>query len=289
MWFIYALISALFASVRRAGEKQLTHKLNHFTIGWMVQLLSLPVISMVLILTGKIFNPFTLGANFWIPTLLVWIGFYPLNSFLYIGALKRGELSKILPLQSLGPIFSLLTGWALIHQRPSMGAAVGIGIIVTGVYVLNLKGRYLHNPLKIFSADKANFYTLLALMLIALAGVLDKLAITASSPAYYSFVSTLGGVVAIYITARLSGVRELVSIKKNIKRLNIAGTLSGLSYTTYLLALSTGPLAYVVAVRSTSILMGTFIGIFWYKEVLTKPKLVALIFIMIGTVVLSLN
>jgi hypothetical protein len=49
MWFLYALASALFAAVRRTSEKQLSHKLNHFTIGWTVQLAAL-----LLIIAGSI-------------------------------------------------------------------------------------------------------------------------------------------------------------------------------------------------------------------------------------------
>src|ERR1700744_1706839 len=108
MWFLYALASALFASVRRASEKQLSHKLNHFTLGWTIQMAALPILLGGLLVFGPIFNPFKLGMNFWLPTILIWVGFYPLNQFLYINAFKHGELSKILPLSSLGPVLSLL-------------------------------------------------------------------------------------------------------------------------------------------------------------------------------------
>ena len=287
MWFLYALASAIFASVRRTSEKQLSHKLNHFTIGWSVQLLALPVLFLALLFAGKWINPFDLGMNFWLPIILVWIGFYPINTFLYIQALKHGELSKILPLQSLGPVFSLFLAWALIGQQPSLSAAVAIGIIVLGVYVLNLKGAYLHNPFKIFTNDKANLYTLLCLVLVAVAGILDKIAIDASEPVYYSFVSTAGAVVTLFATAKIYKVKDTPKVKEYITPLGIAGTLFGLSYACYILALASGPLAYVSAVRSSSVLMGAFIGIVFLKEQLTAPKMAAFILITVGSVLLS--
>lgn len=290
MWFFYALASAIFASVRRASEKQLSHKLNHFTIGWTVQLCALPILLIALLSIGEVINPFTLGWDFWLPTLLIWIGFYPLNTFLYINAFKHGELSKILPLSSLGPVFSLLLGWLLLNECPSLMAAVGIGVTVVGIYVLNLKGRYLHNPLKIFTADKANLYTLLGLIMVVVAGILDKKAIDASDPIYYSFVSTLGAVVTLYISAKLHGIKELPNIKKYKRSLILTGTLFGLSYGAYILALATGPLAYVTAVRSSSALMiGSFMGIIFLKEVFTKPKAVALVLIVVGSLMLGLS
>jgi uncharacterized membrane protein len=289
MWYIFALLSAVFASVRKTNEKQLSHKLNHFTIGWSIQLLSLPIILVALFTMGKIFNPFELGLRFWLPTLFIWIGFYPLNNFLTISALKEGELSKIMPLQSLAPIFGLLLAWLLIGQRPTIIATLGIAITVVGVYVLNLKGRYLHNPLKIFTADKANLYTLCAILLYTLAGVVDTIAIKASEPIYYCFVSTAGAVVVLFITSLLFKIRELHNIKQNISSLSVAGTMFGLSYAAYLLAISTGPLAYVTALRTSTILLST-IGVAMYlRESVTRVKIFALILIGTGSMILVLS
>jgi uncharacterized membrane protein len=290
MWFLYALASALFASIRRTSEKQLSHKLNHFTIGWTVQLMSLPILLITLLIAGPVFNPFRLGIDFWLPTILLWIGFYPLNTFLYINAFKHGELSKILPLSSLGPVVSLLLGLFFLRQVPSLAATVGVLLIASGIYVLNLKGRYLHNPLKIFTADKASLYTFLGLIMVAIAGVLDKKAIDASGANYYSFVSTLGAVVTLYISARICGVKEAPQIRQYRKSLTITGTLFGLSYGSYILALSTGPLAYVTALRNSSaLLVGTFIGFSVLKEVFTKPKAAALVLIVTGSALLALG
>lgn len=251
---------------------------------------ALQVLLAALIAFGPLFNPFTLGMNFWLPTLLIWVGFYPLNQFLYINAFRHGELSKILPLSSLGPAVSLLLGWLLLSQVPSGVATAGIFVIAVGIYVLNLRGRYLHNPLKIFTADKANLYTLFGLIINAIAGVLDKRAIDASGPLYYSFVSTLGAVVTMFISARATGVSEMPQIKQQAKPLLIAGVLFGLSYAAYIAALASGPLAYVMAIRSSSALLsGTVIGFWFFKEPFTKPKLAALILILTGSTLLALG
>lgn len=290
MWFLSALASALFASVRRTSEKQLSHKLNHFTIGWTIQMAALPVLLLCLLMFGPIFNPFRLGMNFWLPTILIWVGFYPLNQFLYISAFRHGELSKILPLSSLGPVISLLLGWLLLAQVPSLIAATGIFVIVLGIYVLNLKGRYLHNPLQIFTADRANLYTLFGLIINAMAGVLDKRAVNASGPMYYSFVSTLGAVITMFISARVTGVSEMPQIKQQAKLLLIAGLLFGVSYAAYILALASGPLAYVIAIRSScALLIGSLIGFWFFKEPFTGPKFAALVLILTGSTLLALG
>lgn len=290
MWFILALLSAVFATVRRTGEKKLSHQLNHFTLGWTVQLFSLPILALALLCVGTLFNPLDLGPKFWVPTIAGWIGFYPLNAFLYIGALRSGEMSKILPLQSLGPAFALVLSWLLIQQTPSAIATTAIAVIVLGIYVLNLRGKYLHHPFSMFRADKPNLYTLAAVVLVTFMIILDKIAMTASEPTYYSVVSTIGGTIALWITAKIFKVRERVVLRQQIKPLFVLGTLSGLSYVTILFAYDSGLLAYASAVRTGGgLLIGTAIGVCYFKERLTRPKLVGIALVVLGSTVLALN
>jgi transporter family protein len=289
VWYLYALLSAIFASVRKANEKQLSHKLNHFTIGWTLQLLSLPVITAALLARGKFFNPLTLGPKFWLPTIAILLGFYPLNTFLYVNAVKHGELSKILPLQSFGPVIGLSLAWLLVNQKPSLAACIGILVVVLGVYVLNLKGKYLHNPLKIFTADHANLLTLGSLFLSSFAGILDVIVVKVSDPIYYAFIDTLGAVIVLYITSLIFRIRENGKIKQNLKSLIIAGFCYGGTYVAYLIAISIAHLAYVSTLRTSGIIIFSA-AIGWYlKESITKLKILALVLIALGSVILGLN
>src|SRR3982751_6842700 len=120
MWIFWALFSALTAATRRTTEKRLNKKFHPFTMSFMVQLLSLPVILATVLLRGDMITPQHLGMAFWLPVVLVCIGFYPLNAILYSGAVRHGELSKVFPIQSLWPVFSLLPAWVWLHEAPSL-------------------------------------------------------------------------------------------------------------------------------------------------------------------------
>jgi uncharacterized membrane protein len=289
MWIVWALLSAVFAAVRRTNEKQLTHHLNHFTIGFMVQLLSLPIILMALVLHGGFINPLHLGLHFWVPLLVVCVGFYPLNAFLYLQAIKHSELSKVLPLQSLWPVFSLLPAWLMLGEVPTFVAIAGMVLTVLGVYVLGMKSAALHHPLRPFREEKSSRYMIGTVMLVTLAGILDKIAINTSNALFYSFMSTLGAVIVLYLTLRIYRVNELAKLKASFKNLGAIGTLQGSSYTTYLLALSAGPVAYVSAIRSTNVLIGAVLGIVVLKEALTRFKVTSFVLILIGGVLLALG
>lgn len=275
MWFFYALLSAVSASVRRTNEKRISQQLNHFTVGWTVQALSLPLVALATWLSHAWLNPLNLGARFWLPLVAMWVLYYPLNTYCYVNAYRTGEFSKILPLQSLLPVLTLAVAWIGLGQRPSLVAALAVTLVAASVYVLNMKGRRLHNPLHMFTRDKPNLFMLGSIVLSAATSPPDVIAIRASNPLLYCLVSTAGASAVLYVLARVSGVRERAQMQLQFRGLALSGVLLAVSYASYLFSVQTGPVAYALAVRSSSIFMGAAIGIIWLHEKLTRQKLIA--------------
>ncbi len=289
MWIFWALLSALSAATRRTNEKKLTFQLHHLTIGLMVQLFALPIILAAVLLRGDMLPLAHLSYKFWLPLIAVCVGFYPLNAFLYFQAIKRSEISSVLPIQSLLPVVSLMPAWLILHELPSLIATIGTILIVAGVYALGLKGKRLHHPLRPFLEERGSLFMLLWVVLNAVVMVVDKIAIQASNATFYSLISTIGAVIVLYVNIRLKHVNEFGGLKKHLRNLGLTGSLQGTSYTTYLLAISTGPIAYATALRSSNVLIGSLLGIVLLKEKLTKPKILSFSLILIGGVVLALG
>jgi uncharacterized membrane protein len=287
MWIFWALFSAILVATRRPFEKKIINQLHHFTYGFLVQVVSLPILATVTLLSGKFLNPFHLGFGFWIPVLIVSVGFYPLNTFLYKLAVGGGELSKVLPLQSLGPVFALLLALIVFKEVPSLFAVTGLTLTVLGIYILGLKGRRLHHPLQPFKEDISSGAMLAAVLIVSLVSILDKVAIEASNSVFYSLFSSFGATLTFFIAMRFSRRGVTAEVKPLLGKLAIIGVLQGCTYLTYVLALSAGPIAYVSALRSTNILMGSIMGIFLYKEKLTRPKIASYLFIVTGALFLT--
>jgi uncharacterized membrane protein len=289
MWIFLALLSAILAATRRTQEKRLTSRLNHFSMAFATQVLGLPIIGCTLLIHGVLLNPLHLGLRFWLPLVGTSIGFYPLNAFLYLQAIKKAEISSILPLQSLWPVFSLVPAWLTLGEVPSALGILGILLTVGGVYALGLKGRALHHPLQPFRESQASRYMIGVVLLMTVAGVLDKIAIPASDAIYYSFASTIGAIVTLGAMLCLTSNNELRKLLPCVKELGIIGTLQGVSYTTYLMAIGLGPIAYVASVRSSNVLMGSLLGIAMLHERFTKAKLLSFCLIATGALFLAFN
>jgi len=287
MWIFWALLSAILVANRRIFEKKVISNVHHFTYGFLVQCISLPILLAIVLVNGKLLNPLNLGINFWVPVTLVSAGYYPLNAFLYKHAIGDGELSKVLPLQSLSPVFALLLAWLTLGEAPGIVATIGVALTVLGIYALGLKGRRLHHPLLPFREDKSSRAMLAIVLLVAAISVLDKIATEASNPLFYSLVSTFGAALTLFIAMRISKQRVTSELRHFASQLVAIGTLQGTTYTTYLLAIASGPIAYASGLRSTNILMGSILGILLFKEKLTKPKLVSFLFIIAGATFLA--
>ncbi len=247
-----------------------------------MQFFSLPIIIIAMMLSGEYINPLQLGLDFWIPLLV----FYPVNTWLFYKALNLGELSKVLPVQSLIPVLSLGIAWVTLGEIPTTVASIGVLIVCMGLYVLNLKGRALHNPLQPFMEDKSTLYMLGSTLAIALVGPLQKVAIGASNPLFFTAISTAGAAVILFVIAKFLK-KDTLPLAQNWRMLTGVGLLQGAAYGSYMLALSMGPIAYVDAVKSGGLLIGALTGIVFLREKVTCVKIIAFTLLAIGLCVLA--
>jgi uncharacterized membrane protein len=287
MWFILALASAALSAFRRVGEKKLLTRIDNFTLGWLVQLASLPLLIIILISTSKVPNPLHLGPNFWLPFLGVTLIFYPLNTWLFYSALNKGALSEVLPVQSLLPALTMILGYIVLRERPASLSVLGAVVVVIGLYVLNMTGKTFHNPFRSFTRGAASFYMLASTCAVALVTPIDKIAIQASNPIFFTVTTTLGATIVLYIIASYRDKTVHIDLRGSFGALAGIGSVQGLSFAAYIGALSLASVGSVGAVKSTGALIGAIAGIIFLKEPITWQKSVAFILILIGLVAIA--
>lgn len=289
MWFFLALASTFLYSFRRLSEKRLSENLNHFVLGFAVQAFSLPGIALLLFF-APIPNLFSLSINFWYPLLIIWLFLYPLQAYFYYKSLKSGEISFVLPLMSFIPIFNIISTWWLIGEIPSFMGFVGILAIVVGIYSLNIRpNTHLISPITHLFRDKPSMFMLINCACLAFGATLDKIAIKASNPLFYTFVNTLGASIILLIIAKLTTKQIFYPVQKNYKSLGYIGVFQSVAFTCYIVALNTGIVPYVLAIKSSSAILGSIWGFIFLKESMSKYKLIALSFISLGIILIALG
>lgn len=135
MWFIYALLSAVFAAATSILAKIGLNGVNSH--------LATAIRTLVVLVTAWAMV-FIVGAQKEIPTLtknnLLFLAFSGLATgaswLFYYKALQMGEASKVAPIDKLSVVFTILFAVLFLHEPFTAKTVVGMLLITAGVLVL---------------------------------------------------------------------------------------------------------------------------------------------------------
>lgn len=113
----------------------------------------------------------------------------------YGRALRRGELSLVVPLLNLSPLVLLVSAWLMLGETPGPGSLVGMVLIILGA--LRLGATDGEPSLSLWNTPGARWMLLVALLWGIGAGI-DKVGVMASSS--LAWVVGLNGVVGLPLT-----------------------------------------------------------------------------------------
>ena len=82
----------------------------------------------------------------WTTLMLNWrlalgVAFYLLSSFFFVLGVRKGELTVLYPMVSLGYVWTLLWSRLFFGERLTRNKVVGIGMVLAGIVLLNLGNR----------------------------------------------------------------------------------------------------------------------------------------------------
>lgn len=233
------------------------------------------------------------SSGFWVP-----IG---ITAFLNVGivywsakAFKLEDASIVASLQGMTPMFVILTSWLLLREFPTSYGVIGIGAIVLGTYILNLKGTAVKSNklpsiimpyVRLFSSKGARF-SLLTALLGSIALNFDKMAVLKSNPMMLNGCVFLTVCTFIYGKSKINGQWKGLD-KKCFWPLFGIGLLVGLSELLMDSGFFFGIVPYVgslkrIHILCTAILAGIFLG-----EKHALLRFVAAAIILIGVVLIA--
>ena len=235
------------AVIKGTGDKTIAIglvALGHMVLGLIgAAILPLPDIKVI---------PFIIAS-----TLIHWGYYYGLTT-----AYKFGDLSLIYPIaRGISPVIVTFFAFFWIDERLSWLEMSGVLLISSGILFLGL--RSLSNEKSI----PALVFALTTGMLIAAYSVTDGFGVrlTENPLSYIAWLFIAEGFVVFFIFARFR-LRLLKSSFPEIMLGFFAGVISTVAYGLALYAKSLAPLGIVTALRETSVIIATLIGVLWFKE-----------------------
>lgn len=206
-------------------------------------------------------------------------------------AYESGDLSIVYPLARSSPMFVAIAAALLLEETITNWGITGIIIVVIGVYVLHLKSftyKDLTLPIRSFG-EPATVYALLASLGTTVYSISDKKGVTIVNPVLYSFwlgivITSIMSVVIIY----RKGLKSLkIEMRGSSTRILVSGFLMKGGYLLVLVALSLAQVSYILSIRQISVVLGTLLGLRYYKEEHGTTRFVGAFVIFVGVYILG--
>lgn len=289
-WFVLAFFSALFSAAAALSQKQVLRKMEAFDFSLVVSFIVL-VISIPMLLTMD-FDKIT------IPSILALFvkSIIGAGAFICVMlAIKNLEVSGALPLLALTPGFVAVFAFLFIAESLSTNEMFGIGLLMLGTYILEVKSNQkLLDPYIILAKSKFHRYVIGALLLFTISSILDKVILKEFKlpPDSFLFFQHLFLALIFFGVSFFRDKKMEVRIKtmKENKELFIwVFVIAVLTFGyrwTQIEAVKIAPVALVLSVKRISVFFSTLIGGKIFKESGLLKKAIATAVIIAGTLLI---
>lgn len=284
---VLALSTALAESLVDVLRKKSGSAFDPLIASWM---LSTVTFVAGLILTGAFDpTPFPVTTDFWAPLIATTL----LNSvamYLYMSVLATGELSLVLPLVTLSPVFLLFTAPLINGEYPSWIGILGVIITTLGTYGLKFEDRAqgFWKPITNLLAERRNQKMLLVAFIWAWSSALDKEASLASSPFWFLTLMD-GGLMLIYLPFMFHAKRWAIIGKDQAwVRLLPLGLMNTLRAWCQFTSVTLILVPYAIGLKRLSIFFGLLWAYWIFKEKTPRSRVIAAIVMLVGSVLILL-
>jgi drug/metabolite transporter (DMT)-like permease len=265
LWLPLTLLSAFFLATSDALTKKALVGHNEYLVTWLRLLPALPIFLLPL--------PFIpiprLGPEFFLCALSA-LPLEALALILYTKALKLSPLNLTLPLLSFTALLLLVVPALLLGERISSCGATGILLITAGSYGLNLKagsGGFLA-PIRALLKERGSLCMLGVAVIYSVTSTLGKRAIETSSPLFFAACYLPLLVLLITPLALYKGRGELRNMVRNgtVRASVLPALCYAAQVVAHVYAINLTNVAYMIAVKRTSLLFGVLYGRYLFGE-----------------------
>lgn len=293
IWLVLSILTAFFESLKDVFSKQSLKALDEYVVVLFSQAFSVLFLLPALWLTGI---P-SIGPDFW-KALLIGGTLNVVSFTLYVKAIKLTDLSLVVPLVTLTPLFLLVTSPLIVHEWPTLADGVGVVLLVVGSYILNLQGNARSHgsmdywaPFCAMLTNPGSRLMLLVALLWSVTSAFDKVGVQNSSPFFwcvslFSFIAS--GILPIVLLRSRLSVQTFQKILPQTGNLSRIGLAFAIAVGCQMLAVSLVPVTQVIAVKRMSALMSVLWGHYLFGETGLRERLLGASIMVGGVVIMTL-
>jgi drug/metabolite transporter (DMT)-like permease len=287
-WFFIALLSSFLSAFAAITQKKVLFNLNPVQFSFYLSVANLVLsIPFFFFIDYNTINASNLSMLF-IKAVIGVVAFLCVMT-----ALKNLQISNALPLLALTPGFVALFAFIFLGESLNTLEVLGLVSLIAGTYILESKNlKEILFPLNVFFKSKYHQYILAALLLFTASSVMDKLlvakmnltpiSLTAFQHAYFA---ALFFIIYFAFKSKLENNSPQINKTDVLWILLISVLTIGYRYT-QIVSISLASVALTLAVKRTSVLWATVIGGKIFKDSNLLKKTVAVLFILLGAILI---
>ena len=206
--------------------------------------------------------------------------------FYLLNAYEHGDLSQVYPLaRGTAPLLITTGAWVFADESISIIGMLGICLASCGIIALSFENGSPFN-----GKNRAVIPALVTSLWIAAYSVTDGIGgrLAGNVFSYIVWLAFIDGIPIVLYTMRIRGSAEVFGYLRSRWMFGVlGGTFSLLAYGTVIYAMSLGAMGMVSALRETSVIMAALIGIIWFREKLTRIRVIAAIVVTLGVLLIK--
>ena len=288
IWFLVALLSSFLSAFAAITQKKVLFNLKPLKFSFYLSLVNLLFsIPFFFFIDYQTINSQNLSILF-IKSLIGALAFLCVMT-----ALKNLQISNALPLLALTPGFVAVFAFFMLDEKLKYYETIGLVSLILGTYILESKSlKEVLVPFSVFIKSKYHQFILAALILFTASSIMDKVLLIklnltpASLTAFqHIFFAILFSIIYLISKKNISK-KEFFTFKENFGWIVLISILTIGYRFSQVWAVSLASVALVLAVKRTSVLWATIIGGKIFKDTNLLKKVIAVIFILIGAILI---
>lgn len=281
VWVFFAIATALSLSTADALSKRALRNTDDLVVVWVREGYALPFLAVAFL-----FVPVPkLDATFWL-TVVSLLPLEIIALILYIKAIRLSPLSVTVPFLALSPVFIIFIAFVFLGEMPDRSGILGIVLITIGAYTLNVSAskQGVFGPVKAVVKEPGSMLMLVVAVIYSVTSTLGKIAVQHSSPVFFGFFYpfTLTVVLTVYLGAR----GKLGYVFSKPATFIPIGLCTSAMIITHFIAISMTQVAYMIAVKRTSLIFSVIYGWLIFKEEKIKERLLGSALMLAGVVMI---
>ena len=216
--------------------------------------------------------------------ILIFIGIS--SALLFLKAINQSELSLTIPLLSLSPMFSSIFSFVFIDEVLLKTQYLGIFAIILGTLILyskDLTAKDFLNSWKVIIKNKSARIMIGVSLMWSITPVLDKICLKYSSINIHGFIQSVGIIIFLLFLLIKTTKKERIKIRNHWKIILFTVLIGVIATILQFFAILNNFVPIMESIkRSVGQLSSVLFGNFFFKEKITKSKIIAVLTLSVG-------